>query len=395
MAYKDLWKGIDLVFYGTMGQLKYEFVVYPGADFHDIKLSYKGADDISSDEEGNLLIKNALGVLIDERPISYQEIEGRRVTFESSFVVKEHKNRENIYSFKIENGYNPNYPIIIDPGLVYSSYLGGSNTDEGNSIAIDNNGNAYVTGVTRSGDFPTTPGAFQTAIGGSLDAFVTKVNPAGTGLIYSTYLGGSDSDIGRGIAVDNTGSAYVTGQTDSANFPTTPGAFQTTIGGFSDAFVTKLNATGTALVYSTYLGGSVTDGGIGIAVDNTGSAYVTGETTSVNFPLVNPIQPEIGTPPDAFVTKVNPAGTALAYSTYLGGNSFDRGFGIAVDNTGNAYVTGQTNSENFPTTPGVFQPVIGGGFDAFVSKINTSINTIPPDIRITNQNITAIVYETG
>ncbi|WP_432664180.1 SBBP repeat-containing protein [Wukongibacter baidiensis] len=368
VVYKELWQGIDLIFYGAKGQLKYEFVVHPGADFEDIKLSYKGAEDISLDEEGNLLIENELGVLIDKHPVSYQEIEGRKVALDSSFVVKKHENRESFYSFEIEKGYNPDYPIIIDPALIYSTYLGGSSFDVGNGIAVDNTGSAYVTGQTSSLNFPLM-NPIQPVFGGFADAFVTKINPAGTALIYSTYLGGNANDAGLDIALDNTGSAYVTGFTFSGNFPTTAGAFQTAIGGNNDAFVTKLNPSGTGLIYSTYLGGSGTDAGLGIAVDNTGSAYVTGQTSSLNFPLMNPIQPVIGGSIDAFVTKINPAGTALIYSTYLGGSGFDEGFGIAVDNTGSAYVTGRTDSANFPLMNPI-QPVIGGSADAFVTKIN-------------------------
>ncbi|WP_432661808.1 SBBP repeat-containing protein [Wukongibacter baidiensis] len=367
VVYRELWQGIDLVFYGARGQLKYEFVVHPGADSQDIKLSYKGAEDISLDEEGNLLIKNDLGVLIDEHPVSYQEIEGRNVTLDSSFVVKKHEDGESFYSFKVEKGYNPDYPIIIDPVLIYSTYLGGSGFDVGFGIAVDNTGSAYVTGQTSSLNFPLM-NPIQPVIGGGSDAFVTKVNPAGTALIYSTYLGGSSFDSGNGIAVDNTGSAYVTGQTNSINFPLI-NPIQPAIGGSSDAFVTKVNPAGTALIYSTYLGGSGFDRGLGIAVDNTGSAYVTGTTSSLNFPLMNPIQPAIGGSSDAFVTKVNPAGTALIYSTYLGGSSIDEGFDIAVDNTGSAYVTGRTSSINFPLMNPI-QPVFGGSGDAFVTKVN-------------------------
>ncbi|WP_432661809.1 SBBP repeat-containing protein [Wukongibacter baidiensis] len=368
VVYKELWQGIDLVFYGAKGQLKYEFVVQPGADSQDIKLSYKGAEDISLDEKGNLLIKNDLGVLIDERPVSYQEIEGRNVTLDSSFVVKKHENGESFYSFEVEKGYNPDYPIIIDPGLIYSTYLGGIGSDNGIAIAVDNTGSAYVTGLTSSLDFPLM-NPIQPVFGGVSDAFVTKVNPAGTALIYSTYLGGSDTDVGFGIAVDNTGSAYVTGQTSSLNFPLM-NPIQPVFGGLSDAFVTKVNPAGTALIFSTYLGGSDTDVGFGIAVDNTGSAYVTGQTFSANFPLMNPIQPVFGGSADAFVTKINPAGTALIFSTYLGGSSGDAGRGIAVDNTGSAHVTGFTNSLNFPLMNPI-QPVFGGGgADAFVTKVN-------------------------
>ena len=256
--------------------------------------------------------------------------------------------------------------------LVYSTYLGGTNGVAGDAIAVDAAGSAYVTGTAHSTNFPTTPGDFQTTYGGNGDAFVTKLNPKGTALVYSTYLGGTSYDYGYGIAVDGAGNAYVTGYTASSDFPTTPGAFQTTYaGGNGDAFVTKLNPKGTALVYSTYLGGSDSDGGYGIAVDSAGNAYVTGYTASTDFPTTpGAFQTTFGGNGDAFVTKLNPTGTALVYSTYLGGTRGDLGLGIAVDSAGNAYVTGYTASSDFPTTPGAFQTTYGGNQDAFVTKLN-------------------------
>jgi hypothetical protein len=254
--------------------------------------------------------------------------------------------------------------------LVYSTHLGGNG---GSGITVDALGNAYVTG---SGSVPTTPGAFQT-FGGT---FVTKLNPTGSTLVYSTRLGGNGVDTGRGIAVDFLDNAYVTGQTSSTNFPTTLGAFQTTKGGgFYDAFVTKFNPTGSALVYSTYLGGNGDDYGAGIAVDTAGNAHVTGYTSSSNFPTTaGAFQTIFGGSYDAFVTKLNPAGSALVYSTYLGGTGGDFGFGIALDTlpSPNAYVTGYTYSTNFPTTSGAFQTTSGGARDAFVAKLANIV--LPP-----------------
>jgi hypothetical protein len=254
-------------------------------------------------------------------------------------------------------------------GLAYSTFLGGASTDQGSGIAVDGAGNAYVTGWTVSADFPTTPGAFDTTAAGA-DAFVTKLNPAGSALVYSTYLGGASTDQGSGIAVDGAGNAYVTGFTFSADFPTTPGAFDTTFNpGTFDAFVTKLNPAGSALVYSTYLGGASTDQGFGIAVDGAGNAYVTGLTVSADFPTTpGAFDTTFNGGGDAFMTKLNPAGSALVYSTYLGGASNDQGSGIAVDGAGNAYVTGSTFSADFPTTPGAFDTTFNGSIDAFVTK---------------------------
>jgi uncharacterized repeat protein (TIGR01451 family) len=271
--------------------------------------------------------------------------------------------------------------------LVYSTYLGGNDFDVGHEIAIDSFGNVYVTGKTNSPDFPTTDGAFQTTYGGNYDAFVAKLNPEGSALVYSTYLGGAgeeegfdeDLAIGFNIAVDNEGSAYVIGQTKSIDFPI-ENAFQPALRGSSDIFVTKLSAAGAALVYSTYLGGSgdegfpgvLTERGLitGIAVDAEGSAYVTQNTNSPDFPTVNPIQTTLGGDFDSFVTKLNPEGSALLYSTYLGGEGFEASLGIAVDNEGSAYVIGMTGSADFPTTDGAFQVAFGGDFDSFVTKLN-------------------------
>jgi hypothetical protein len=230
-----------------------------------------------------------------------------------------------------------------------------------------------VLGDTGSSDFPTTPGAFQPAFaGGFADTFVTKLNGTGTALVYSTYLGGNGTDFTNvnTLAVDEKGNAYAAGQTDSPNFPTTPGAFQTTLAGAEDAFITKLNRQGTALVYSTYLGGSGFDESNGIAVDKKGSAYVTGQSDSPDFPTTpGAFQSALAGGNDAVVTKLNARGTALIYSSYLGGTGEDFGIGIVLDKEGNAYVTGQTGSPNFPTTSGAFQPAFAGSSDAFVAKI--------------------------
>jgi hypothetical protein len=253
-------------------------------------------------------------------------------------------------------------------GLVYSTYVGGRGGDYAYGIALGDSGAAYITGRTDSTNFPTTPGAFQTKLKGtSGNAFVTKLNASGSALVYSTYLGGSGRDQGSSIAVDASGDAYVTGQTGSFDFPTTPGAFQTALRGGGDAFITKLNASGAALVYSTFLGGARDDFGTGIGVDSAGDAYITGYTFSANFPIRNAFQPTYGGAGNAFVTEINPGGSALVYSTYLGGSNGDYGFGIAVDTSGNAYVTGRTASGDFPTK-NAFQPTNHGNTNAFVAK---------------------------
>jgi hypothetical protein len=260
----------------------------------------------------------------------------------------------------------------INPGgaaLVYSTYLGGSSYDFGSAIAVDTSGDAYVTGYTYSTDFPTMNPLQPNSGGGTVDAFVTEISAGGSALVYSTYLGGSGEDQGSGITVDSSGNAYVTGNTDSTNFPTM-NPLQSANGGDTDAFVAKIKPSGSALVYSTYLGGRGVDQGSGIAVDSSGDAYITGATASTDFPTMNPFQPQNANAIDAFVTEINAAGSALVYSTYLGGKRDDLGYAIALDNAGNAYVTGLTSSVTFPTV-NPLQPANGGGSeDGFVTEIN-------------------------
>jgi hypothetical protein len=369
--YENLYPGIDLVYYGNQGQLEYDLVVRPGADPKEITLGFQGADKLELDNRGDLLLHTATGTIRQRKPFIYQEIEGARREIAGGYLLKgAHR-----LGFQIA-AYDQSRPLVIDPALFYSTYLGGSGLDgsgsaPGVSIAVDDSGNAYVTGTTGSTDFPTTAGAFQPTFGGgygSNDAFVTKLNPTGSGLVYSTYLGGSGNypgDVGRAIAVDALGNAYVTGVTNSADFPTTAGAFQTTANG--GAFVTKLDPTGSALVYSTYFTiGSTSD----LAVDTVGNAYLTGQASSALSPTPGAFQTTPSGLDDAHVTKLNSTGSALVYSTYLGGSSSDRAISIAVDTLGNAYVVGDTFSTDFPTTPGAFQPGLVGAPGGFVTKLN-------------------------
>jgi hypothetical protein len=391
VQYKDVYPGIDLIYYGNHEELEYDWLVAPGADPKLIKLAIQGADKISLDAHHDLRIESSGIEMRLHKPVVYQVEEGRQKSgsnegendrakgvnlkrlIEGNYIVK----GDRTVAFDVA-AYDSSKPLIIDPILSYSSYLGGNDEDESNAIAIDSTGNAYITGSTVSSDFPTK-NPLQAGFHGLQDAFVAKFNPAISGsasLLYSTYLGSSDGNaFGLGIAVDSAGNAYVTGGTASTNFPTTPGAFQTTAGSQGDAFVTKLDSTGSALVYSTYLGGGGNnDQGLGIAVDTAGDANVTGFTDSLNFPTKNSFQPIFGGGfSDAFVTKLNATGSALIYSTYLGGSSADCSCvnaGVAVDGAGSIYVTGRTSSSDFPTTLGVFQTTLKGGSDAFVAKFD-------------------------
>jgi hypothetical protein len=263
--------------------------------------------------------------------------------------------------------------------LDHATFLGGCNSDVGWAIAVDNLGNAYVTGTTSSENFPTTAGAYDITFNGSVDIFVTKLNPGGSTITYSTFLGGNEEfgEGARAIAVDNFGQAYVTGYTSSVNFPTTPGAFDSTFNGpYGDVFVTRLGPAGRTLTYSTFLGGSGSEGGTGIALDGAGNAYVIGNTRSGDFPTTAGAFDTTYNYNDVFVVKLNPAGNTLAYSTFLGGSGSEAGSGIALDDAGNAYVIGQTLSEDFPATAGSFDITHNGHEDVFVARLNRTGSTL-------------------
>jgi hypothetical protein len=250
VKYEGIYSGIDLVYYGNQRQLEYDFVVAPGADPRRIGFEVRGAKQILQGARGELVFKMGEEEIRWHKPVVYQVNAGRRQEIPAQYAVMD----TNRVGFQVEK-YDRGRPLYIDP-LIYSTYLGGSGGDFGSGVAVDGSGNAYVVGFTESLDFPITPGAFQTTLDGSNDIFVTKFNPAGSALVYSTYLGGSEVNDGLGIAVDNAGDAYVTGLTYSSDFPTTPGAFQTTYAGDQDGFITKLSPSGSALLYSSYLGGS-------------------------------------------------------------------------------------------------------------------------------------------
>ncbi|MEP7290092.1 MAG: SBBP repeat-containing protein [Chloroflexota bacterium] len=373
VVYKDLYPGIDLRYDGHTGLLKGTYTVAPHADPTLIRWQYGGASGAHIDSaSGDLLIELPNGkTLTEQAPIVWQQYAGQHIPVDVHYTQSD----TGEIHFTVGD-YDVDLPLVIDPTLVYSTYLGSSGDDYGQGIAVDSSGSAYVVGETTSINFPVD-NAFQPTFGGGDgvfgDAFVTKMNPAGTALVYSTYLGGGGNDKGNGITVDSSGNAYVAGVAGSANFPITANAFQSTLGGPYDAFVTKMNPAGTALIYSTYLGGTSADGGHSIMVDSSGSAYVTGDTGSTNFPFTaNAFQATYGGGNnDAFVTKLNPAGTALVYSTYLGGSSVDFGYSVAVDSSGSAYVAGDTGSTNFPFTANAFQSTFGGNNDAFVTKLNS------------------------
>jgi len=340
VRYAEVYPGIDLLYYGKDGNLEYDWVVSPGGDPARIRMVFEHADQLRIDKHGDLVIRSGNSEYRHKRPVIYQEAGGKRVPVAGGWSLY---GREG--SFRI-GSYDHSRELVIDPPLIYSTYQGGSGLDYAYAIAVDSIGNTYVTGGAGSTNFPVA-NPLQGTLRGVEDVFVTKINPNGSAKIYSTYLGGGGPDEGHGIAVDVQGNAYITGSAGSIDFPT-KNAIQPTTGGSGDAFLTKLNAAGSALVYSTYLGGNALDSGSAVAVDTAGNAYVVGTTFSADFPTKNPFQSAKGAQQDAFIAKVNAAGTAWVYATYLGGNNVDEGNAIAVDAAGSAYVTGYTASTNFP-----------------------------------------------
>jgi len=433
IKYRNLYSGIDLIYYGNQNQLEYDLVVAPDASWRSIRLAF-GGGNVEIDRDGNLRVQTGSGWATQGPATIYQRFGSGRREVSGRYLLRS----RNEVGFSI-GAHDPSRPLIIDPtlavvsylggsgddyghavaidssgcayvvgetgstnfptlgpeqaamagdtdvfvtkwnatgtGLVYSTYIGGSNRDVGLSVAVDASGDAYVTGFTYSGDFPITSGAFQGGFVGDSKAFVLKLNPAGNALIYSTFLGGSGDDYGAGIAVDGAGEPHIAGYTASVDFPITKGAFQPYYGGGSyDGFLAKLNAAGSSLIYATYLGGAGNDTAAGVALDVAGNIYVTGQTQSTNFPTLNPVQP-IGSESDAFVVKMNASGQ-VQYSTYLGGTGLNNGTAIAADAAGNAYVTGFTDAPDFPVTAGAYQNINKGSYDAFLATLNASGNSI-------------------
>jgi hypothetical protein len=365
VEYRDVYPGINLAYYGNQRQLEYDFVVAPGADPQLIRLGFGGVDRLTVDARGNLVLHAAGGEILMHAPIVYQEIDGIRKEISGRYILK----GKELAGFQVA-AYDQTRPLVIDPVLSYSTYLGGTGA-LANAVAVDGAGAVYLTGVTTT-DFPTTAGSAQPMTGGIFDAFVTKLSADGSALVYSTYLGGSQVETGRGIAVDASGNAYVVGTTLSPDFPTA-NPLQPALGSAAggNAFVAKLDPAGSALIYSTYLGGDGGSAAAAIAVDAGGNAYLTGDTSS-NFPTTpGAAQAALAGAGDAFVAKLNPVGSALVYATYLGGTDIDRAAAIAVDGGGNAYVTGQTLSMDFPTV-NALQPACSSDpcSDAFVTKVN-------------------------
>jgi len=419
IRYTEIYDGVDLIYYGNQRDLEYDFVVAPNVSPDKIALEFDGADEMQIAENGDLVFKFEGGELRQHKPIVYQEINGERREIAAAYSIQNPKSKIQNQKLGFEIGeYDANLPLTIDPVLSYSTFAGGAFFDSflarnggeaGQGIAVDSQGNGYVTGFTRTfNDFPLA-NPIQTQNTGGVAAFVTKLNAAGTAFVYSTYLNSPAADNTRGntfgnaIAVDAAGSAYVAGLTSSCTFPTTAGAYLPTptnpfdgpgCGRGSAGFLTKLNAAGNGLEYSTFIASPTTffffgEGSganvTGIAVDSSGSAYVTGQTNQPTFPTTPGAfrsAPVAAAGLDVFVMKFNPAGSGLVYSTFLGGSNtnptdiFARqgsaSFSIALDAQNNAVVSGNTNSRSFPVTSGAAQPFYAGFLDGFVTKINAT-----------------------
>ncbi len=401
VRYKGVYPGVDLVYYGNHRELECDWVVKPGARPDSIRLAFDGASRIDINGDGDLVLGTPRGQILLRKPVAYQESGGKKRPISSRYT------RLSGARVGIElAAYDRDQPLVIDPTLSYSTYLGGSFLDFASGLAADAVGDAYVTGTACSADFPITPkpNIVQATYGGSCDVFVAKVNPTGTAFVYSTYLGGPSADSGNAIAVDQSGAAYITGYAGSG-FPLTPAGGSVAQpnfgGGTSDAFVAKISPDGSTLLYSTYLGGSGVDEGEAIAIPSgcaaNCDAFVTGYTESLDFPVaaapnLTPFQTANGCTSggapcidknDAFVARLNSSGSVFKYATYLGGHSGDGGFAIAADAQGNAYVGGITDailipafSQNFPITPATavqntFGQAAATGFIAVLNPTGT------------------------
>ncbi|MCX6829969.1 MAG: SBBP repeat-containing protein [candidate division Zixibacteria bacterium] len=363
---KEVYPGIDLTYYGNGRQMEYDFVVHPRADYSKIWIQYEGAEGLAVADDGALLVTTKWGVIRELAPVVYQEVGGSRQPVTAEYLI----GADHSFGFRLGPEFNPSLSVVIDPVLVYSTYLGGTGEDCGMGIAIDRSGATFITGYTMSANFPTVTPLIDN-LNGISDVFVTKLSPAGDSLIYSTYLGGNNNDQGEALTVDADGNAFVTGFTGSSDFPVYYAYQGTFRGGGIDGFVTKLSSSGNSLIYSTYLGGSDDDQGNAIVVDGSGAAYLTGSTISADFPMLNPCQIYQGNR-DAFITKLSSSGTSLVFSTCLGGSqNWEEGYGIAVDAAGSIFVTGAAYSASFPTL-NAYDSIHGEGLDAFVTKLGAT-----------------------
>ncbi|HWQ67102.1 MAG TPA: PKD domain-containing protein [Methanospirillum sp.] len=381
VSYNEVYPGISLNLSGKSGILKSEFTVLAGADPSVITLQYQGQDSISLNETGDLIIRTAGREIKDEAPYAYQESNGTKVQVPCSYILDASSNK---VTFSLGT-YDKTKTLVIDPVLRYSLYFGGTGRDQGNSISVDNDGYAYFIGTSWSDHLKyfqnqnqtgqmsalgLVPGSVQPYFGGGdKDAFVIKIDPDGTNLVYITYIGGSGTDEGTGLVIDAEGSAYVTGGTNSNNFPVKNAYRKAKSGGY-DAWVAKIDPNGKDMTFATYLGGVDDDYGFDVAIDDKKNVFITGQTKSWDFPVVNRYQlSPFGGLGDAFITKLNAEGNTIVYSNFIGGSAYEAGSAVTIDTNGYACIVGQTESPNFPVIK-PYQSGLKGEFDAFVTKFD-------------------------
>ncbi len=365
ISYRDIYPGIDLIYRGADDHLEYDFAVKPGVDPSQISLRFDGVNSLSVDPSGALLVNTDWGTLIERAPRVTQRDNGVDHEISSEYQLIGNQ----AVRFKLGKNYDPTLPTLIDPVLSFSSLLGGSSDDYGTGVAVDTAGCVYIAGYTSSSNFPIV-GAYDPSANGSFDAFVTKISPNGSTIIYSTYVGGSNDDRVSKMAVTPSGQATVVGYTVSTDFPT-QSAYDNSANGLQDIFAFRLSSAGDALLFSTYLGGSSDERGFDIAIDASGRTYIAGETNSSDIPTPSGYDISKNAGFDAYIARLSANGTSLEYGTYLGGNSSEGAFGIAVDNGNVAYVTGYTNSPDFPMAS-AYDPSHNFDYDVFVSKLSSS-----------------------
>ncbi|MCD6383508.1 MAG: SBBP repeat-containing protein, partial [Thermoplasmata archaeon] len=437
VAYSNVWDGIDIIFRLKDGALKYDIVLSPGAEPEKIKIKVEGNTGLKINEDGELVIDTTLWKIKEKIPKAFYRDNGEKIESKYNiyndhcfgFHLREHDMGRAIVidplvystyvggsSFEIGNAIyvdssgnayitgftgSANYPTTTgayDTGfnsgyyygdvvvtkinsrgssLLYSTYIGGWLDEIGASIYVDSSGNAYITGWTSSNDYPTTKGVVNETFNGYLDVFVTKLNPSGSSLLYSTFLGGTDAETGSSIVVDSSGNAYVCGVTYSANFSTTSNAYDTTLNGSGDGFVFKLNSGATSLLFSTFIGGSNFDNAVSLILDSSGNVYLVGETNSTDYPTTTgAYDTTYNGNMDCFVTKLNSGATSLLFSTYVGGSNYDGADSIARDSSGNIYLTGMTESSDYPTTSDAYDTTYNGKMDAFATVLNSSASAL-------------------